>query len=472
MTQEFTPHDYQRRVVQRMIDQPRLGLFLDPGLGKTSISLAAFRELYDQVDVDRMLVVAPLRVCYSVWPREAAKWTQFADLGVEIIHGVNRTPRALHSDSQVKVINPEGLEWLLEQDWDVPEMLVVDESTKFKRKSAQRSRRLAKLLPQFSRRYILTGTPAPNGLLDLHGQMFLIDDGASLGRTVGEYKERYFVPVPSGVQQYIKWKPRRGSTQAIYERIAPWVVRLDARDYLELPEKIVTDIPVDLPPRARERYQELRRDLVIRLEEGDVVAMNAGAVTSKCRQISNGSVYLTELGVVSAGETRRSVVIHTAKAEALRDLVEELAGQPLLVGFEHRHERDVIRKALKPLVGDVPSLDGDTSGGEGARLEREWNRGNLPVLMAHPQTAAHGLNLQEGGHHLAWYSIPWDLELYDQMVGRVWRQGQEERTFIYHLVAQGTVDETVTRTLKRKARDQGDLLDALREDLTHAVVTT
>ena len=473
MGEDLTLHEYQDKVVERMIYQHFLALFLDPGLGKTAISLWAFRELFRAVDVSRMLVVAPLRVCYSVWPREIAKWNQFSsDFGVEILHGPNRTERALRSDAQVLVINPEGLPWLEEQKWHIPEMLVVDESTRFKRKSAQRSKRLAKMLPSFGRRYALTGTPAPNGLLDLHGQLFLVDLGKSLGENIGDYKADYFVPVPCGPTQHFKWQPRTGSKQKIYDRIAPWVVRLDARDYLELPEKILTEIPVSLPPRAKERYEALRRDMVLRLEEGDVVAMNAGSVTGKCRQIANGSVYLNDLGEIhydrgkGYGHTkRRSAVIHTAKAEALAGLVEELSGQPLLIGFEFRHERDVIRKALKPIVGSVPSLDGESSGREGALLERQWNAGELPVLMAHPQTAAHGLNLQDGGNHLCWYSIPWDLELHDQMVGRVWRQGQEKRTFVYYLVAEDTIDLTVTRTLKRKARDQDDLLNALREDM-------
>lgn len=469
---DISLHDYQTKVVSRMIAQRHLGLFLDPGLGKTAISLMAFRELYDSVDVTRMLVVAPLRVCYSVWPREIAKWSQFSDLGVELLHGDNLTERALRTDAQVLIINPEGLKWLVEQKWHVPEMLVVDESTKFKRVSTKRSKRLSKLLPSFSRRYALTGTPAPNGLLDLHGQMYVVDMGRSLDHRIGHYKAEYFAPFPCGPNQRWMWKPRTGMAKKIYQKIAPYVIRLDARDYLELPEKILTDIPITLPARAKERYDKLRRDLVLRLEEGDVVAMNAGSVAGKCRQIANGSVYLNELGEIEyhrdggfGKKKRRSAVVHTAKAEALRGLVEELSGQPLLIGFEFKHEREVIRAALKPVVGNVPSLDGDTSGTEGARLECLWNQGDLQVLMAHPQTAAYGLNLQDGGNHLAWYSIPWDLELHDQMVGRVWRQGQVKRTFIYYLVAEDTIDLTVTKTLKRKARDQNDLLNALREDL-------
>jgi SNF2 family DNA or RNA helicase len=475
MAEDLALHDYQTRVVDQMIQRPHLGLFLDPGLGKTAITLTAFRELYNAVDVSRMLVVAPLRVCYSVWPREIEKWRQFNTLRYEIIHGKNRTVDALNRDAEILIINPEGLEWLVNQvsadEWGVPEMLVVDESTKFKRRSAKRSRYLAKLLPGFARRYALTGTPAPNGLEDLHGQMFIIDMGQSLDPRVSRFRNEYFVSVPCGAGQYLKWKPRRGSAERIYKRISPWVVRLDARDHLELPEKIQVEVLVSLPEEAKAKYEELKRDMILQLEEGEVLAMNAAAITGKCRQIANGAVYLNEFGQMTydpEGGYRRpnkSAIVHTSKVDALLDLVEELGGKPLLVGFEYRHERDMILAALKKQVGRVRSLDGDTSGTEGQRIERAWNAGDVQVLLAHPLTAAHGLNLQDGGHHLAWFSIPWDLELHDQMVGRVWRQGQKERTFIYYLTADDTIDQTVTRTLKRKARDQGDLLDALRKDI-------
>lgn len=468
----LVPHEYQRRVAERMIDQPHLGLFLDPGLGKTSISLSAFRAMREAADVSRMLVVAPLRVCYSVWPPEVEKWDDFRDLRVRLLHGPGKVPSALDPGAEVYVINPEGLEWLVRQRWRLPEMLVVDESTRFKRKSSKRSRLLGKLLDAFPRRYALTGTPAPNGLIDLHGQMLIVDRGKSLGRNVGDYLEEFFVNVPCGPgQQYWQWKPRRGATKQIYERIAPWVVRLDARDYLELPEVVTVPMRVDIPDRAMDLYQQLRREMVLELEEGNVVAMNAGALTGKCRQVANGSVYLTDSGDVARadmdrGSTRRSEVVHDAKAQALVDLVEELGGKPLLVAYEFRHEIPLIKKALRPVIGqEPPHFGGGVSATRGRELEAAWNRGDLPVLLVHPLSASHGLNLQGGGHHLAWYSLTWDLELYDQLVRRLWRQGQEERVFVYHLVSHGTIDGTVARVLEKKSRDQGELLDALREDL-------
>lgn len=471
MKLEYVPHDYQARTIERMLVQPQLGLLLDPGLGKTSITLEAFRQMRNAADVAKLLVVAPLRVCYSVWPREIEKWRQFSELRCHVLHGPGKALNHLRAQAaDVYVINPEGLPWLVEHMDEFPlidTMLAVDESTKFKRISSDRSKNLRRLLTRLDRRNILTGTPAPNGLEDLHGQMFIVDRGASLSPHITHYREEYFVQVPCGRSGHMKWRPRRGAPERIYEKIAPWVVRLDARDYLEMPEKVSVDIEVDLPPSVRDLYKELRAEMVLELGEGSVIAFNAGALTNKCRQIANGSVYYSDDGTITAdGRTaRRSAVLHEEKAKALADLVEQLQGQPLLVGFEHRHELPVIQAALKKVGVDAPSIDGSTSGADGARLERAWNRKELPVLCVHPMSAAHGLNLQEGGHHLAWYSIPWDLELHDQLIGRVWRQGQTERTFIYYIVTKDTVDRTITRALNNKAAVQQDLLDALRSDL-------
>ena len=461
-------HGYQDRVHDRMVYQPLLGLFLDPGLGKTLITLAAFRTLRDNFEVKQMLVVAPKRVCFSVWPDEVEKWDAFEGLRTHILHkeGDGMNVEALRSrDIDVFLINPEGLPFLCEHARTVrlPEMLAVDESTRFKHPTSERSKRLRSIQRLFERRYILTGTPAPNGLIDLHGQMHVLDFGSSLGAKKQDFLADHFIP--SAGMHGVKWVPRRGATQAIYEKISPWVVRLDARDYLELPELINTTIEVELPPPARRIYDELRAELVVELEEGDVVAVNPGVLTGKCRQIANGSVYYTELGDYTVRPTRRAAKIHDAKADALADLVEELSGQPLLVAYEHDHELREIRKKLKPLIGDVPHIGGSVSGKRGVQIQKDWNAGKLPVLLMHPVSTAHGLNLQGGGSKLAWYSIPWDLELYDQLVRRVWRQGQKDTTIVYHFVARGTIDQTIMAALARKSRTQAELLDLLRKDL-------
>lgn len=466
MSEPLVLHDYQQRVRDRMVSQPFLGLFLDPGLGKTAITLSAYMALRDRFEAMQMLVVAPLRVAYGVWPQEAQKWAPFQGLRVHLLHGDGLNTDALRSkDIDIHVINPEGLKFLCEHARHIrlPDMLAVDESTKFKHPTSDRSKRLRSIQRLFDRRYILTGTPAPNGLIDLHGQMHILDFGSTLGTRKKDYLSDHFIPTEtiSG----IKWFPKRGATQEIYRKLSPWVVRLDARDHLELPELINTTIEVDLPERARRIYDELRAEMVIQLEEGDVVAANPGVLTGKCRQIANGSVYYTEDGDYAVRPTRRAAKIHDAKAGALADLVEELSGQPLLVAYEHEHELRTIRETLKPLVGEVPYIGGGVSGKQGARIEQSWNAGRLPVLCLHPKSAAHGLNLQTGGAKLAWYCIPWDLEEYDQLVRRVWRQGQTETTFVYHIVARGTVDQLVMRALAQKSRTQAELLNLLREDL-------
>jgi len=454
---------YQEATIERMVAQTRLAVLADPGLGKTRIALETFQRLQSWCEVRAMLVVAPLRVCYSVWPREADRWAP--GLKVQVLHGPTRRSEFLRG-ADVYVINPEGLAWLSQQQWQWPEMLVVDESTRFKRLSSGRSKRLAKMLHHFPRRYILTGTPAPNGLEDLHGQFYVLDEGQTLFPTVGQFRETWEMSVPTGSAGYTKWRIRKGCAEEIYARVAPMSVRLDAADHLDLPALVPVTIEVELPPETREQYDKLRREMVLALRDGEVVALNAGALTAKCRQFANGAVYLTEEGLVATGKTRRSEVVHRAKAEALVDLVEELSGQPLLVAYEHHHELALIREELRPMLGTVPYLGGGVSGPEGARLERAWNDCALRVLLVQPQSGSLGLNLQDGGCRLAWFALPWDLEQYDQMFRRLLRQGQRAlRVLVYHLVAANTVDQTIMRALARKDGEQRGLLDYLRADL-------
>jgi SNF2 family DNA or RNA helicase len=474
MAKLFVPHQYQEEVIRRAIEQERLGLLMDPGLGKTATMLETFRRLREWLDVSSVLVVAPLRCCYSVWPPEMAKWTQFEGLRVQVIHGATRQQEFLRG-ADVYVTNPESLRWLEQQRWSWPEMLVVDESTKFKRASSGRSETLRRMLGHFSRRYILTGTPAPNGLEDLHGQILLLDGGRALGRAVEDFRENWEVQVPTGERGHRKWRLRRGATEDIYKRIAPLVVRLDASDHLDLPELVTVDVPVAMPPETRDLYEQLQNEMVLRLEGGDVVAFNAGALTAKCRQIAGGSVYTTpdptkpqgwSVSNNSESWVQEVVNLHTAKQDALRDLYEELGGKNLLVSYEFRHQLPLIRAALEPLTGQpLPHIGGDVPARVGERLAAEWSAGKLPALAVHPASAGHGLNLQGGGHHLCFFSIPWDLELYQQLIARLWRQGQSERVMVYRLMAERTVDQIVARALDRKDGDQTDLLDWLKSSL-------
>lgn len=472
MRETLKLRDYQERCVQRMVNQESLGLFLDPGLGKTAIALEAFRRLRDMCEVSKMLVIAPLRPVYSVWPEEAARWDRFADLKVQILHGRTRTEQALWSGADVFVLNNEALGWLVEQKWKWPEMLVIDELTKFKHQDTYRARHLSRLKKVLKRRYGLTGTPAPNGLGDLFAQMYALDDGESLGKTLKTFRERFwFAQIPDG-RGFAKWVPTARTLPLMQEALKDKVIRLRATDHLDLPQLVTVDVPVKLTVTAADIYAELRRELIVRLETGNVTAANAGALTSKCRQVANGVVYLTDEGSVLEFDehgraTRRArsfQVVHTRKLEALKELVEGFGEEPALVLYEFKSEIEQIQKTLG---GYIPYIGGGVTGSEGAELLDRWNKGELPVLLVHPRSAAHGLNLQRGGSKIVWFSIPWDLELYDQANARLWRQGQTaDRVMVYHILAQNTIDRTVARALSNKAREQGALLDALREDLS------
>lgn len=441
------------------VERGAAGLFADPGLGKTSVTLAAFKLLRERGFVQRALVVAPLNAALTTWPDEVARWRDFAELRLAVLHGP-RKDDALTADADVYVINPEGLPWF-EREWKRSrqlEMLVVDESTKFKSTRTLRFKTLKRLLPKFQRRYILTGTPAPNGLLDLFGQVYVLDFGESLGRFITRYRQHYFYP--TGYGGYT-WLPRPGAETEIYERLQPLVLRLDEQDHLQLPPVVDKTIACELPPRARRTYRELETEFVTRLRAGEVTAVSAGALTSKLRQVANGGVYLS--GILENQGAWESV--HDAKVDALADLVEELSGQPLLVAYEFTHDVPRIQAKLGGLYRDepIPGIGGGTPTARRREYIERWNRGELPLLLVHPASAAHGLNLQAGGNHVAWFGLTYDLEHYEQLIRRLRRSGQRKRVFVYHLVARNTIDVVIRGALRRKAKSQRELLDALRE---------
>lgn len=467
---EFIPHPYQERAIQNVIDDPFHALFMEPGLGKTSIILQTLLELRRGLDVARALVVAPLRVCYMTWPEEITKWEQFKDTRFSLIHGgPDQMAAAIEEDADLYLINPEGLRWLFGRknekrsswrpgpwrNWKRrPEMLVVDELTRFKRSTGVRSKTLKRYLKDFGRRVGLTGTPAPNGLLDLHGQMLVIDRGAALDWRVTHYKRRFFVQV--GEHRDNKWSPRPGAEEEIVRLIAPHVTRLDARDYLDLPKRIVTEVPVLLPDQARRLYAEMRAEGCIELEDGTEVLSAAESPIGKCRQIANGAIYTSK-----PWETHRKWSwVHMQKIEALQELVEEI-GRPVMVVYEFLHDAEIIQKGFP----HVKTIGGRTSPIDARRIAIAWNAGEVPLLLVHPASGGVGLNLQYGGNSIIWYGPPWDLEQYEQTVGRLERQGQPEpNVFVYFLVARGTIDKRVCRVLQAKEATQAALMDALREE--------
>jgi len=474
----WQPHAYQKKAVKFLLEHAASALFLDPGLGKTSITLAAIKLLKQKKVLDKVLLIAPLRVCYSVWPKEVEKWQDFHGLRVQVLHG-SKKDEALKADADVYVINPEGLEWLLQvkktktpsgktkvdvdlRRWKALgfDTLVVDELSKFKHVATNRFKALKLVLSTFRRRWGLTGSPASNGLLDLFGQCFVLDQGRTLGPYISHYRMKYFVPSHDG----FSWNIREGAEDEIYERINPLALRMAADDYLDMPTLIENNIRVDLPPNVMEVYDRLENDLIAKLGDGIVVASNAAAASMKCRQVANGGIYLdpeVEALVKLPKSKREWANLHTEKVDALAELIEELQGSPLLVAYDFEHDLDRLRERLGK---DIPYIGGGVTAKRSAELEQLWNAGKLPVLLGHPQAMAHGLNLQEMGNHVCWHSLTWDYELYDQFIRRVLRQGNKsKKVFVHHIIARGTVDEVVLAAVKSKRRGQNALFDALKK---------
>jgi SNF2 family DNA or RNA helicase len=429
--------------------------------------------------VSKVLIIAPLRVCHLVWPKEQQKWMDFAELRVVVLHGAKKD-ELLKQDADIYVINPEGLDWLLDthktktpkgktkvevdlRRWRLLgfDTLIIDELSKFKHVSTNRFKALKLVLHTFGRRWGLTGSPAANGLLDLFGQCYILDQGRSLGPFITHYRSKYFETVD---KEGFVWVPKPGAEEAIYERVAPLALRMAAEDYLELPELVQNVVKLDLPPDVRKVYDQLEEDLITRLDEGVVVAQNAAAASVKCRQVANGGIYLTpdlEITGFKLPKVKREWVnLHTVKVDALADLIDELQGSPLLVAYDFEHDLDRLRVKLGT---DLPYIGGGVSTTRSKELERLWNAGKLPVLAAHPQAIAHGLNLQELGNHVCWHSMTFDYELYDQFIRRVLRQGNKaKRVFVHHLLMRNTVDEVMLLAVKRKAKGQNALFEALQ----------
>lgn len=461
----WNPHGYQMSAMKFLVSTCSAGLFLDPGLGKTSISIGAFKVLKREGLVDKMLVVAPLRVCYSVWPAEVEKWADFKGLKVVVLHGKDKE-KALKSDADIFVINPEGLPWLFTDGRFKrisPDILCIDESSKFKHTNTARFKMLKPYLNKFKRRWILTGTPAPNGLMDLFGQIYILDLGNALGQYVSHYRNEFFAP--SGFGGY-DWKLQEDGEARIHAAIKPLTMRLAAEDYLTLPKLVENIIRVELPPKARRVYDEMEAALLTELESGEVVvAMSAAAASNKCRQVANGAIYKTldPTEPLGPGE-KKWEALHTAKIDALLDLIEECSGQPVLIAYEYQHDLERLLAALGP---DTPYIGGGVSGKRSQEIERDWNAGKLPYLLGHPLSMGHGLNLQGSGNHVAWFSQTWDLELLEQLIKRVLRQGSKHtHVFVHKIVAVGTVDEVILKAQGAKHKTQKALLDALKSELT------
>lgn len=444
----WVPKPYQLDGVKFLLQHANAGVFLDPGMGKTSITLTTVAQLFKTGHVKRVLVVAPIRPMYMVWPKEIQKWDHTSHLRYAILHGKDKES-AVHDIAHVYLINPEGLKWLVASgglDKINPDVLVIDESTKFKDSQTSRFKLLKPYLRQFKRRIILTGEPAPNGYMDLFGQMYIVDMGNALGRFITHYRANYFYP--SGYGGY-DFKLQHGAKERIQDRIRPCVMRLAAEDHLDMPELIFNDILVGLDAKSMETYKQFEDGFFAVIQDTAVMAPNGAAAGSKCRQVANGGVY---------DEGHLALHVHDVKTDALRDLVEQLQDQPLLVFYEFQHDLDRIKKAYP----NAPCLTGLT----GAKLDAvisSFNKGDIPILLAHPLSGGHGLNLQESCHHVCYYGLGWDLDTYHQSYKRVWRQGQpSNRVFVHRIIAKDTLDEYVAKVLAKKEVVQNELNEALK----------
>lgn len=474
---DWKPTAYMKRAMQWILEHPAAGLFLDPGLRKTSITLGAFRLLRKAGMVRRMLVVAPIRVAYNVWPAEIEKWLQFEDLNVVVLHGKDKSDELLdNEDVDVYVINPEGLDWLLGRPGKrkgeiLPnnerfkrldcQMFVLDESSKFKNTQTKRFKLLRPFLPKFLRRVILTGSPAPKNYLDLFGQVYIMDQGASLGQYITHYRNKYFDP--SGFGGF-DWKLRDGSKELIQKAIKPYVLRLEAEDHILIPKLVENDILVDLPPQARAIYDDMEDELVAIMEDAEALisAPTASAARGKCAQIAGGAVYKNKEGIEVRGKMD-FITVHDAKLEALEEFLNERQGQPTLVFFWYQHELIRIREYLGKKFGDLPCLS-EASPKQGKLMEQAWNRNEIGVLLAQAGAVSHGLNMQEGNsQHVLWYTLPDDFDIYDQAIRRLRRSGNTaSHVFSHRLLARKTVDVAKIKMLASKGANQKDFLDAMK----------
>lgn len=446
---KFVPYPYQEAAIRWVLDHPASGLFLGMGMGKTVVTLTAINELlFDRLEAARVLVIAPLRVARDTWAREAAKWDHLQRLRVSVVLGDARERlAALERPADVYVINRENVPWLCETLFDWPfDMVVIDELSSFKSVQAKRFKALRKVRGYIRRIVGLTGTPAPNGLIDLWPQIYLLDRGERLGKTVGAYRARYFTPDRANGHIVYSYRLLPGADEAIQARIADVCMSLRKEDYLSLPGQLYETVEITPPPALLKQYRQFERDRIMEAMDGDgeIVALNAAALTGKLLQFANGAIY---------DDNGNSHLIHNLKLDALEDLIEAANGEPVLVFYAFKHDRDRImrRVSCRELV---TSEDIDA-----------WNRKEIPVAIAHPASVGHGLNLQEGGHIIIWFGLTWSLELYQQANERLNRPGQTHVCRIYHLVLKGTHDERVLAALERKDTSQRALIDALRGTL-------
>lgn len=446
---QYNPHSYQQFAAEYIETHPVAAVLLDMGLGKTSITLTALVNLlFDSFEIHKVLVIAPLRVASVTWSAEIEKWEHLKILKYSVAVGTE-TERlaALKADADIYIINRENVQWLIEKS-GVPfdfDMLVVDELSSFKNHQSKRFKTLMKVRPKVKRAVGLTGTPSSNGLMDLFAEFKLLDMGARLGRFIGQYRNAYFSPDKRNGQIIYSYKPLPNAEQQIYEKISDITISMKSTDHLKMPELISNQYEVELSEEEKKKYEELKKDLILQLPDGEITAANAASLTGKLSQMANGAVYSDDESILE---------IHQRKLDALEDIIESANGKPVLVAYWFRHDLERIKKRFA--VREIKT----------SRDIADWNNGSIPVAVIHPASAGHGLNLQSGGSALVWFGITWSLELYQQTNARLWRQGQTAETVVItHIIAKGTIDERIVKALKMKDTSQSALIDAVKANL-------
>lgn len=445
---KYKPHSYQEYAIRYIETHPISALLIDMGLGKTSITLTAIRNLlFDSFEVCKVLVIAPLRVAKNTWTDEIKKWEHLNTLTYSLIIGnENERLSALNEQTDIYIINRENVDWLVNKsgykfDFD---MVVIDELSSFKNHQSKRFKSLMKVRPFVKRIVGLTGTPSSNGLMDLFAEFKILDMGKRLGYFIGQYRNTYFKPDKMNGPIVYSYKPLPNAENAIYEKISDITVSMKANEYLKMPELLTSNYVVELSNSEKNQYDEMKKSLVLEITDGEITASNAASLSNKLCQLSNGAIYDDEQNIVE---------IHDRKLEALEDIIESMNGKPLLIAYWYRHDLERIKSRFS--VREIKTSE-DIS---------DWNDGKIPVALIHPASAGHGLNLQNGGSTLVWFGLTWSLELYQQTNARLYRQGQKNTVVIQHIITKGTIDEQILKALQKKNKTQADLIDAVMANL-------
>ena len=445
---KYNPHSYQEYAIKFIESHPISALFLDMGLGKTSITLTAVNELlFDSFEVRKVLVIAPLRVARNTWCDEIKKWDHLRNIKYSIVVGTEKDRiSALNEKADIYIINRENVDWLVNKsgykfDFD---MIVIDELSSFKNHQSKRFKSLMKIRPKVKRIVGLTGTPSSNGLMDLFAEFKVLDLGERLGYFIGQYRNTYFKPDKTNGAIVYSYKPLPNAEDSIYERISDITVSMKASEYLKMPELVISNYKVEMSDNEKKQYDEMKKNLICEIKDGEITVSNAGSLSNKLSQFANGAVYDDEQNIVE---------IHSRKLDALEDIIESMNGKPLLVAYWYKHDLQRIKKRF-----DVREI-------KTSKDIADWNKGKIPVALIHPASAGHGLNLQQGGSTIVWFGLTWSLELYQQTNGRLYRQGQKNTVVIQHIVTKGSIDEQILKALERKNKTQEDLIEAVKANL-------